>query len=247
MLEKTQGIVLCTLPYNDHTSFVHIYTEKYGKMTFRTTHGRGKRAAASRIMMAPMTLLEMEIDYKRDREIQNIREMQPLSSPYMIAAGDPAKAAQCLFMAELLDKTIREVEANHELFSFIRQSIEVLELSTDNNPNFHLAFFIRLIDLLGFHIDTESYSPGSRFDINEGKFTQGNIYHAFYLTQESATLFYKILQRGFSDQDQMATNREERNRILDTLILYLQLHIPEMGEIRSTEILKELFVEGLRG
>lgn len=242
MLDKTSGILLSTVPYNDNTLFLHIYTEQFGKVTYRTTLRRSKRQATERMMLAPMTLLDMNVEHRPGNEIQKISEMRMLSSPYTFIMGNPVKAAQCLFMAELLDKVIREEESNPELFRFICQSIELLELTDTGSANFHLVFFIRLCHLLGFRIDTETYKDGARFDIREGVFTLAPIGHPHYLTAESAHHFHRMLQVGFSDMQHVALNREQRNRLTDTLLLYLKIHLPEMGEIRSIEVLKELFV-----
>jgi len=242
MLDKTAGIILSTVPYDDHTSFLHIYTERFGKVTYRAPLRRTKRQAAERMMLAPMTVLAMEVEHHPGNDIQKIREMHMLSSPYAFIMNHPIKAAQCLFMAELLDKTIREEESNPGLFRFIRQSIELLELTEAGCANFHLIFFIRLCHLLGFCIDRDTYSDGARFDISEGVFTLAPINHPFYLTAESAYHFHRMLQVGFSDMQQVALNREQRNRLTDMLLLFLKIHLPEMGEIRSTEVLKELFV-----
>ena len=241
MIEKTLGIVLATIPYNDRTTFVHIYTERFGKCTYRVANLSGRKSTATRMQLAPMTLLEMQVDHRLDREIHTIKEMITLSSPYSLAMGNPGKGAQCLFMAELLDKTIREVEPNPDLFSFIQQSIELLDLSEGNQPNFHLAFFLRLIGLLGFGIDADSYTPGDRFDIREGRFTSNSILHPYYLTPESAARFHDIIAKDFTHFYNQAFHRDDRNRLADILLLYLQLHIPEMGDLKSLDVLKELF------
>lgn len=242
MLDKTIGIILSAIPYNDHTLFLHIYTERFGKVTYQSSLRRTNRKASNHMMLAPMTLLEMDVEHQPGNEIQKIREMRLLSSPYSFIMSHPVKATQCLFMAELLDKVIREEECNPKLFRFIRQSIELLELTETGCANFHLIFFIRLCYLLGFRIDQDTYSDGARFDIKEGIFTLAPISHPHYLTAESAYHFYRMLQVGFSDMQTLALNREQRNNLTDMLLLYLKIHLPEMGDIRSIEVLKELFV-----
>ena len=57
MLDKTQGFVLGTVPYNDHSQFVHIYTQKFGKMSFKVSvfAKRSKKAQQQKLMLHPMT------------------------------------------------------------------------------------------------------------------------------------------------------------------------------------------------
>ena len=58
--DKTQAIVLGTVPINDHSQFVHLYTEGFGRMTCRIPlYSKGKRANQLRTMMTPMTVLDL--------------------------------------------------------------------------------------------------------------------------------------------------------------------------------------------
>lgn len=241
MLAKTLGIVLGAVPYDDHTQFLHVYTERFGKVTYRSPLRPSRRGGGGRTLSAPLTVLDLVVDHRAASDIQRIREARLVASPYVLTAGDPAKAAQCLFIAELLDKVIREEEANQALFDFIQQGIELLSIASGGSANFHIVFCIRLFHLLGFHIDADRYVPGCRFDISEGVFTTVAIYHPYYLTAESAACFHTVLACGFSDLPHIAMNKTQREQLLDMLLLYLKIHLPEVGEIRSVEVLKDLF------
>lgn len=241
MYEKTLGVSLTSIPYNDRTQLLHVYTERFGKVTYRIKMGAGRRHTADRLIQAPLTLLEMEVQHSPSQQIQTLGETRILQSPYQASMADPGKMAQCMFLAELLDKCIVEVEPNPELFDFIRQSIELMGLTEGSTPNFHLSFVMRLCHLLGFQIDTTVYRPGMQFDIHEGIFTDRPIAHPYYLNAESSRCFHEALEASFSDPTRLTINREQRNYWLDTLLLYLKAHLPEMGEIRSLDVLKELF------
>lgn len=241
MYEKTLGVVLTSIPHNDRTQFLHVYTERFGKVTYRVKIAVGRRRAAERLAQAPLTLLEMEVQHIPTQQIQNLGETRILQSPYEASMAEPGKMAQCMFLAELLDKSIVEVEPNPELFEFVRKSIELLALSEGSSANFHLAFVMRLCHLLGFQINTEHYQPGMQFDIHEGVFTDQPIPHPYYLNAESSRYLYEGLQMSYADLTQLSLSREQRNYWLDTLLLYLKAHLPEMGELRSLAVLKELF------
>ena len=238
---KTQGIVLCTIPYNDRSQFVHIYTEQLGKITCRVTLTRLRRSGGQRMLYAPLSLLDMQLDSKPGQEIQHISEASLLLSPYTLSMTDPGKTAQCLYMAELLDKTIKEVEANPRLWQFIRQSVELLQYIQSGSANFHLVFTTRLSYLIGFHVDNSTYEPGMQFDISEGIYTFGPIYHPYYLTAESTAWLHQLLDTDFSHLADLHLTRDQRNTLLDMMLTFLQIHFPEMGTLRSVEVLKELF------
>ena len=240
--DKTQAIVLTTTPINDRTQFVHFYTEKFGRVTCRVPlAARGKKASQMRTLMTPMTRLDLVLSGKPNDEIKQLSEVQVIQSPYMLTISHPGKGAQCLYMAELLAHTIREVEANPQLWDFVTGSLEILENCEAGWANFHLIFTCGLSCQLGFGIDTESYEEGCRFDLIEGQFTNAAILHPYYLNEQSAHWFCRLFDTRFDEMDQLVLNRSERSALLDMELAFLSEHIPEMGKLRSVEVLKELF------
>ncbi|MBQ0056745.1 MAG: DNA repair protein RecO [Bacteroidales bacterium] len=235
-------MVLTTIPYNDSTQFVHIYTEAFGKITCRLSVGRRKKGAAQRSLYAPFSVLDIVIDRQNSHGIASIIEASPVLSSYMLSATDPAKAAQCMYMAELLDKTIGEVENNPKLWQFVSHSAELLQLTTEGAANFHLVFTTRLCYYLGFHVDNSAYRKGMQFDISEGVFTAEPIYHPYYLTAESAGWLHLLLDTKFSTLPSLRLTRKQRDTLLDMMLTFLRIHMPEAGELRCVDVLKDLFV-----
>lgn len=240
--DKTQAIVLSTVRVNDHTQFVHLYSERYGRITCRAPlASRGKRAAQIRTMMTPMTVLDLVLSGRPQQEIRLISEAQIVQSPYLLTMNHPDKVAQCLYMAELIDHTVREEEANDRLWNYVIGSLGILEQCDEGWPNFHLVFTCGLISQLGFSIDTSRYADGCRFDLIEGIFTSEAILHAYYLTEESAKWFCRLLDTTYETMHQLELSRAGRNSLLKILLAFLELHIPEMGHLQSIEVLQSIF------
>ena len=57
MLEKTLGIVLHIIPYNDKISVAHLYTEQYGRSSYLIPQGGGKKARMFRSLFMPFSIL----------------------------------------------------------------------------------------------------------------------------------------------------------------------------------------------
>ena len=241
MIEKTKGFVLTTVPYNDKMSFVHIYTERWGKQTYKVSLSKGRRSVVPRPMLAPLTELSLVVHQNEKSEVQKIVEAETLLSSYDITLSDVSKSSQCFYIAELLDRTVREVESNPRLWNFLEQSVRLLSVNQAGQANFHLVFTARLSYLLGFRVDMESWREGCYFDVEEGMFTPGPISHANYLMPESAFWLLRLLQTDFDSLAALNISREQRNGLLDMMLVYLRLHIPEIGELRSVEVLKEVF------
>lgn len=248
--DKTPGIVLSSIPINDHWQFVHIYTERLGRITCRVPlASRGRRASQMRQTFTPMTMLDLVLSGFRGAlpntttasEILQIQELSIVRSPYYMTLSHPEKATQCLFMAELIDHTVREVEANAQLWQFITGSLEILESLDRDWANFHLVFICGLARQLGFYIAPEGYMPGQQLDLLEVAFTSEPIPHPYYLNAESAHWFHHLLLLDYSTLGNIKLNRLQRAALLDMALAFLNLHIPEMGKLHSVEVLRTLF------
>lgn len=238
MLEKTRGVVLGSIPYNDHTYFIQIYTEKFGKVSFKTTFGKAHKAKAQRKMFAPTTILEMEIEKHENSEFCKIKEASIILSPLSSYDISPIKYSQCLYISELISKTIKEVEQNKPLWEYLSNALLILSFEEYCNKNFHLLFTAKLFSFIGIGINTETYSKGMRFDFNDGIFTDKPITHPYYLNSNSAEYLSNLLNYKFDNIEKYELNQKERNTMLDILISYLKLHMPEVGDLNSIEVIK---------
>ena len=86
MLQKTVGIVLHTLKYNDTSNIVEMYTELLGRASFLVSVPRSRKAAVKSVLFQPLSLIEFEADYRPNATLYKIKEAKsffPFSSiPY---------------------------------------------------------------------------------------------------------------------------------------------------------------------
>lgn len=240
--DKTQALVLATIPFNDRTQFVHLYTEAQGRVTCKVPiAARGRKANHQRSMLSPMTVLDLVLGGRPQDEVRSLIEAEVVRSPYLLTLTHPDKAAQCLYMAEFLAHTVREHEPNRRLWQYITYCLELLEHCDEGWANFHLLFTNGMIDLLGFSVNTDDYCPGCCFDMVEGTFTRQPIAHPYYLNATSAEWFCKLLDTTFSEMHKLVLNRQQRASLLDIQLAFIAQQIPEMGQLRSVEVLRTLF------
>ena len=121
MREKTNGIVLNIIPYNEKSSFVHIYTEKFGTVTYTLPVARTKKSKFNKALFMPFNILEMEVEHLPGREIQKMSDVR-LYGTHLSLFADPVKGAVTLFLAEIISRTVREQEPNYHLYHFIADS-----------------------------------------------------------------------------------------------------------------------------
>lgn len=240
MLEKTLGIVLHIIPYNDKIAVAHLYTERYGRASYLFPQGTGKKARMFRSLFMPFSILELDIDHRNSRELQKIVEAHtvvPLQNIY----ADPVKNAEALFLSEVLCQTIKEPEANTPLFAFIARSIQILNLMEEGKANFHLCFLLQLCNFLGFSPNMESYRPGYFFDMLNGIFSSTRPAHSYTLDTRESEVFAQLTRMDFNNLRYFRFNRGERNAVLSRILTYYRLHQPGIDELRSPEILRAIF------
>ncbi|MEG0455538.1 MAG: recombination protein O N-terminal domain-containing protein, partial [Bacteroides sp.] len=64
MLQKTIGIVLHTLKYNDTSNIIEMYTELFGRASFLVSVPRSRKSAVKSVLFQPMSIIEFEADFR---------------------------------------------------------------------------------------------------------------------------------------------------------------------------------------
>ena len=78
-------------------------------------------------------------------------------------------------------------------------------------------------------------------DLKEGVMTCRTPEHRFWVSAEDTSRIPILARMTFSNMRYFRMNRAQRNTILEGLITYYRLHVPEFPELRSVEILREIF------
>lgn len=240
MLQKTKGVVLHSLKYNDAFRIVNVYTEPYGCMAYMVPVSRPKRGNGRSAACSPLAIVEFESDYKESRPIQRMREVRPVylfrSLPY-----DPYKSAVALFLAEFLYRVLREEGENAPLFAYLDYSIRRLDQCERGTANFHLVFLMRLSMFLGIFPNIEGYYPGVCFDLRNACFAGRVPPHADYLRPEEASRLAELMRMDYDTMRLFRMSRTERLRCLEVIEYYYRLHLPAFPKLKSLDVLKELF------
>lgn len=240
MYDKTRGIVLHTIPYNDSLSVVHIYTERYGRMAYTLPRGAGRAAKMARALYMPLSLLELEVETRPGRSLQRIREAHTwIPLPYM--QSDPIRASLAMFLSEFMGSVLRNNEPQPELFAYIARSIHLLDRINNGLGNFHLCFLIGLTSYMGITPNTDGYRRGTYFDMQEGIFVSEQPLFNPSLQPDEATFMIKLLRMNFANLHLYRFSRGERNIILDRIITYYSIHLSGMGQLSSPAVLHALF------
>lgn len=241
MLQKTQGIVLHSLKYNDTSLIVDIYTELIGRASFMVSVPRSRKAVVKSVLFQPLALVELEVDFRPNTRIYKIKEAK-VFHPFASLPYDPYKSAIALFLSEFLYRAIREEVENRPLFSYLLHSITWLDECRTGFANFHLVFLMRLSRFLGLYPNLDHYHRGDYFDLRNACYVSLRPQnHSDYIGAEEALQLIQLMRMNYETMHLFPMNRSERTRCLTIMNEYYRLHLPDFPILKSLEILKELF------
>jgi DNA repair protein RecO (recombination protein O) len=240
MLEKTKAIVLNQIKYTDSGIIVRMYTKKFGRQSFLIRGMRNKKAGKHNIQFQPMFILDLEMNYKPNREMQILKEFNVSFTPYNIHSNIK-KSCVAIFLGEVLTSVLKEESPHEEMFDFIEESIIYFDECTEGFANFHIAFLAGLSSYLGFEPSNRATGSDSYFDMTNGMFVPLPPVHGNYANAEISSLLANFFISSYENICTISLTGSLRNELLDTIVRYYSLHLPGLKRINSLEVLKEVF------
>lgn len=240
MLDKTRGIVLHSIQYNDKHNIIYMYTERFGRVSYLVPRTKGRKSSIPQALFMPLSVLEMEVEHKNNRELHRIKEARPLVALPQLSCN-PVKNVLALFLAEVLYRVVRESEPDAKLFDFIIRSVCLLDISEKGVANFHIVFLLRLLHYLGIFPNAESFHTGCYFDMLNAVFTHSLPMHRHYLNVRESGIFFQLLRISYENMHTYAFSRADRVAIINRIIEYYRLHVPEFPEIKSVFVMQGIF------
>lgn len=237
-ITKTKGIVFRRIPYGESSLIIDIFTEEHGLMSYIFGGVRQARSRTGSSLLQVMSLVDLVAYHSERSTLHRIREVRP-AYLFRNIPGDVRKNAILLFIAELCSKVIRQPGQQGDLFDVLEDTICTLDQASGQFADAHLIFMIRLADHLGFGPENNKAPENIYFDLLEGRFTSAQPGHEYY-TRETGIFDYYLHAARDRGLTSIAIDRITRNRMLDTLLLYFQLHIDRMPEIHGHKVLREV-------
>lgn len=239
MIVTTKAIVLRMVRYSDKASAVTVFSRDYGRLSLIVYGTSGRKSGNKAAFLQPLSLVDLSLHMQPGKEMQVVKELRIDINLAGISAH-PVKNAIALFLSELLFKTLKFQQEDTALYDFLQYSLEWLNESETGIANFHLILMCRLTRYLGF-APNMTLAGAPSFDLMNGCFCTTQPLHAHYVKPALMNPFSQILENTFATMGSIHLTRKQRNELLDTLLEYYRLHIPEFHTLKSTEVLHELF------
>ncbi len=243
MVHATKGIVLRTVKYGDTSIITTVYTELFGIQSYivKGVRQSSKTSAGKAGFFQPSAMLDMEVYHNDLKQLQFIKEYQ-WSYLYEHILFDVVKNTVAVYVIELLQHSLKQPEANPELFYLIEDTLKQLDKGSDTlTGNLPLYFTLHLSSELGFQMQGNYSQQTPFFDLKEGMFIAEKPLHVYYMEGLLAQTTSQLLAvKFYNDLEYILLNRNLRRELLTAYQTYLSLHIHDFGEMKSFAILQEI-------
>lgn len=238
MTVRSRAIVLSTIRYGDDKLICRLITEKEGCVSFLVRRGKGRNSRHK--LFRPLSLLDVEWKKTINGTLAYPKNVA-VFEPYATIPYDAKKTSVALFLCEFLNATLRSEPPAKELFAFVEQSLLFYDRIESGHANFHLVFLLQLATFLGLQPDASTFRQNCYFDLREGTFTTICPLHMDYIPPAEASALPLLMRMTYANMHRFRLNGAERSRLLAHLVSYYRLHIPAFPELKSLDILREVW------
>lgn len=236
-MKKTRALVIKHLKYGDSGLILHLYTRELGMLAFMIK-GFYKQKKRNRSLLFPFAEVEISVEENTRGSLKHPKNLQT-SHAFIDLHTQPAKSIVLQLLSEIIFSCLRQDEANPQLYDFIFSSLNLLDQKNKDFADFHLYFLLKMSQYLGFHPNTENHDA-PLFDLEGGRFCFQK-QSGFTLGEEESHFFKKLIFTDFNQDSKNIFNQMQRRSLLNNLLQYYQLHLPDFREPKSLEVIKMLF------
>lgn len=232
-----------TIKYGDSSIITSIYTELFGIQQYLVKGVRqsSKTSAGKASYFNPAAILELQVYHNELKQLQFIKEYR-WAYLYESVLFNVVKNTVAIYVMELLQHSLKQPEANPELYYLIEDTLKQLDRGNPTlTGNLPLYFTLHLAAELGFQLQGNYTTETSVLDLQEGVFVSQTPLHPYYLAGQLAEITSMIAGLNFYNElENISLNKNIRRQLLEAYQQYLALHIAGFGQMKSFAILQEV-------
>jgi DNA repair protein RecO (recombination protein O) len=230
-----EGLVLQKTDYSDTSIIVKLLTASEGVKSFIFPGGKSKKKHGNTLI--PLSLVSVSFTQKPNHNLASIKEIET-SFVLRDIPFNPYKSCILFFMNEVLNNTVKEQEDNEGLYHFVKNAVQVLDLST-NTRNFPVLFLIQLTNYLGFY--PKLTAGGKYFDLREGTFVPNTPNHPMYVPEQTSTVIRELMVCKLDGSDLNEYPLVARRKALYEMLNYYRLLFDHFKDLESLAVLEATF------
>lgn len=237
MQKNTEGLVLRNIKYGETSIISTLYTKDFGLQAYLIRGARSNKKTGIKANYFQVgQFLEITVYHKPGKNLQYIKEVK-LSATHAIQSQHIVKQSIAQFCSELVLRCVKEEEYNKDLYSFLSTFFSrIKKLEPEQLALFPIRFTLRFAALIGFEINNNYSTTRAYFDALNGDFCEEISHNSYTSKKLHSLLIFKCLM----NEEKITSAQSEREQALNDLLRFLKLHIEQMGEIKSVEILHQI-------
>ncbi len=239
MQQVFDAIVLRSRNYSDTSVILKCYSKQKGIISVIARGVKKKKKNSVLGLFQPLSMVEVVTYSKRaDAELKSLKEIKS-NFFYKTVHSDPIKSGLTMFIAEILELTLREEDPNELLYDYLVSSFHYLD-ELEDYANFHISFLIELTKHLGFYPRLDDDSK-TYFDLEYGVFYDFDKNTPYLFSGEIIDNLKTFLSTNLIESNDVVLNKIQRNNLLKLMMQYFTMHVSSFKEPKSLEVLKALY------
>lgn len=237
-LYKTEAIVIRQMKYGESSLILDAYTLEKGLRSMIINGIRAKKSKSAIYQI--MNQLDLVIYDSGPDKLNRIKETK-IAYVYKSLGRDMIKTSIAIFMLDLFKQSVREHEANEPLYHFLKQSLILLDESSELLSVFPLNFVLSFSNHLGFYPQNNYSDLCCGFSMIDGAFVNKLSSNQYVLSQELSHHLSNLLCYIEDTKELFIPPKAIRKELLNKLIDFYKLQMDGFGDLKSLSIIESLF------
>lgn len=235
-----RAIVLLTTKYAESSIIAKLFTEQLGVVSYMLNGIRSSKGKNKAAYFQPGTILEIQAVQRENKTLQKLTEYK-LYYTYETIPFHIRKMAVAQLIIETLNRSVASQDFNTELFEFSINNFLHIDKVESLNPDFHLIYLLKLSDILGFKPNGNYTADTPVFNLLEGCFVTQNFSNSNCINLPYSKFISTLNNIEITTMEAILPNGKARNTVLQYLLNYFRVHVPEFGILKSPEVLRQVF------
>ena len=237
---KSPGIVIKSIKYRETSLIVDIYTREKGLRSFIVNGVRKAKSRISPSLFQHGTMVNLIAYEGNPGRLSRLKEIS-LDLHYQHLPFEIGKSSIALFLLELIQSTIKESEQNTPLFDFLAGWLQFIDQYDGNLSLPHIKFMTEYPGYLGFELMDNRSEDKPYFHLEYGHYVNDYERIDYALSRDCSQALHALINTPKEELQTLTIPRQLREELINGMISFYRLHINDFRELKSYEILKQLF------
>ena len=243
MQKSTKAILLRTTKYAETSIIATFYTQNFGIQSYLINGIRksNKQGGTRANLFMPAQIFQLEVQHQDSKNLQRVKDFQA-AFIFKYLQQSMIKNAVAIFCIELINKTIHEPESNEELYNFFEDTFLFIDNSSDKElSNLPIIFALQFANMLGYQLQGKYCKATPILNLQAGEFNNSFTNNTHCCSAEISKIISVLNIENNKEIPNLFLNKSQRNNTLHQVLQYFLLHIPNMGVLKSPDVLQVLF------